>query len=163
MTDLLVERLEAHTVLFLNRPEKRNALSVALRDAISDVVYGPLHDLVGGAVAREPTIGGREVDARDALALHLVGDAVEPDALRDATEAAARGSARRRATCSCAPRRRPSAAPASPPNPPPSTFDSFPANCWQGFVRHAPVFLPTVGRVSVRRGWRSGGRRRRGR
>lgn len=191
MTDLLVERLEAHTVLFLNRPEKRNALSVGLRDAISDaldeiardetmkcvvitgngpvfsagfdlseftraaederfgrelwassdryhdtvlrfplptiasvngpalaggfdlavlcdlriasttarfahpertfgdVVYGPLHDLVGGAVARELTIGGREVDAREALALHLVGEVVEPDALRDATEAAA--------------------------------------------------------------------------
>ena len=29
-----------------------------------DVVYGPLHDLVGGAVARELTIGGRELDAR---------------------------------------------------------------------------------------------------
>jgi enoyl-CoA hydratase/carnithine racemase len=191
MTDLIVERLEAHTVLFLNRPEKRNALSVALRDAISDafgeiaqdeamkcvvitgsgsvfsagfelseftraaedesfgrelwassdryhdtvlrfplptiasvngpalaggfdlavlcdlriasttarfshpertfgdVVYGPLHDLVGGAVARELTIGGREIDAQEALAVHLVGEVVEPEALRDATEAAA--------------------------------------------------------------------------
>ena len=29
-----------------------------------DVVYGPLHDLVGGAVARELTIGGRELDRR---------------------------------------------------------------------------------------------------
>jgi len=191
MTDLIVERLEAHTVLFLNRPEKRNALSVALRDALSDaldeiaqdeamkcvvitgsgsvfsagfdlseftraaddesfgrelwassdryhdtvlrfplptiasvngpalaggfvlavlcdlrvasatarfahpertfgdVVYGPLHDLVGGAVARELTIGGREMNAQEALAVHLVGEVVEPEALRDATEAIA--------------------------------------------------------------------------
>jgi enoyl-CoA hydratase/carnithine racemase len=190
MTDLLVERQEAHTVLFLNRPEKRNALSVALRDAISDaldeiardetmkcvvitgngpvfsagfdlseftraaedesfgrelwassdryhdtvlrfplptiaavngpalaggfdlailcdlriasttalfthperafgdVVYGPLHDLVGGAVAREITIGGRELDAHEALAVHLVGEVVEPGALAAATDAA---------------------------------------------------------------------------
>jgi len=190
MTDLLVERGDAHALLTLNRPEKRNALSVALRDAISDalddlaadeqmkcvvftgagsvfsagfdlkeftkaaedevfarelwassdryhhtvlrfplptiaavngpalaggfdlailcdlriasttarfthpertfgdVVYGPLHDLVGGAVARELTIGGRELDAAEALAVHLVGDVVEPDALPAAVEAA---------------------------------------------------------------------------
>jgi len=191
VTDLVVEPFDAHTVLILNRPEKRNALSVALRDAISaaldaiardetmkcvviaaegpvfcagfdlseftraaadpaferelwassdryhdtvlrfplptiasvngpalaggfdlavlcdlriaattarfahpertfgDVVYGPLHDLVGGAVARELTIGGREIDAAEALRLHLVGEVVEPDALRNATEAIA--------------------------------------------------------------------------
>ena len=46
-----------------------------------DVVYGPLHDLVGGAVARELTIGGREMTAAEALAVHLVGEVVEPDAL----------------------------------------------------------------------------------
>jgi enoyl-CoA hydratase/carnithine racemase len=191
MTNLIVEPLEAHTVLILNRPEKRNALSVALRDEISDaldmiaadeqmkcvviaaegsvfsagfdlseftraaddaeferelwassdryhdtvlrfplptiasvngpalaggfdlavmcdlriaattarfahpertfgdVVYGPLHDLVGGAVARELTLGGRELDAHEALAVHLVGEVVEPSELRDATEALA--------------------------------------------------------------------------
>ena len=190
MTDLLVERHESHALLTLNRPEKRNALSVALRDAISDalgdlaqddrmkcvvftgsgsvfcsgfdlteftraadddafgrelwassdryhdvvlrfplptiaavngpalaggfdlaimcdlriasttarfthperafgdVVYGPLHDLVGGAVAREVAIGGREFDAREALAVHLVGEVVEPGALAAATDAA---------------------------------------------------------------------------
>lgn len=190
MSDLLVERYEDHAVLTLNRPEKRNALSVALRDAISDalddlehdeqmkcvvitgagvvfcagfdlkeftraaddepfgselwassdryhytvlrfplptiaavngpaiaggfdlailcdlriasttarfahpertfgdVVYGPLHDVVGGAVARELTIGGRELDAAQALAVHLVGEVVEPDALAAATDAA---------------------------------------------------------------------------
>jgi len=190
MTDLLVERADAHALLTLNRPEKRNALSVALRDAISDalddlaadermkcvvltgagsvfsagfdpkefttaaedqafarelwassdryhdtvlrfplptiaavngpalaagfdlailcdlriasttarfahpertfgdVVYAPLHDLVGGAVARELAIGGRELDAAEALAVHLVGEVVEPDALSAAVEAA---------------------------------------------------------------------------
>jgi enoyl-CoA hydratase/carnithine racemase len=43
-----------------------------------DVVYGPLHDLVGGAVARELTIGGRELSAEDAHAVHLVGEVVAP-------------------------------------------------------------------------------------
>jgi enoyl-CoA hydratase/carnithine racemase len=43
-----------------------------------DVVYGPLHDLVGGAVARELTIGGRELTADEALSVHLVGEVVAP-------------------------------------------------------------------------------------
>jgi enoyl-CoA hydratase len=34
-----------------------------------DVVYGPLHDLVGGAVARELCFTGRQVDAPEALRL----------------------------------------------------------------------------------------------
>jgi enoyl-CoA hydratase len=46
-----------------------------------DVVYGPLHDLVGGAVARELVLTGRTVDAREALALHLVSAVVAPDEL----------------------------------------------------------------------------------
>jgi enoyl-CoA hydratase len=49
-----------------------------------DVVYGPLHDLVGGAVARELTIGGRELTADEALAVHLVGQVVPPEALAHA-------------------------------------------------------------------------------
>jgi enoyl-CoA hydratase len=52
-----------------------------------DVVYGPLHDLVGGAVARDLTIGGREIDAHDALAVHLVNDVVAPEELVAATTA----------------------------------------------------------------------------
>jgi enoyl-CoA hydratase/carnithine racemase len=184
--DLIVEHFQDHAVLTLNRPERRNALSVALRDAISDaldelasdptvktvvvtasgtvfsagfdlkefdraaqdktfmaelwassdrfhrtvlgfplpliaavngpaiaggfdlavmcdlrlaattarfshpersfgdVLYGPLHDLVGGSVARDLTMGGRELSADEALALHLVSEVVEPDALPDA-------------------------------------------------------------------------------
>ena len=56
--------------------------------SFGDVVYGPLHDLVGGAVARELTIGGRELNAQEALAVHLVGEVVEPGALGAATDAA---------------------------------------------------------------------------
>src|SRR5450755_154394 len=40
--------------------------------SFGDVVYGPLRDLVGGAVARELTLGGRELDANEARAVHLV-------------------------------------------------------------------------------------------
>ena len=41
-----------------------------------DVVYGPLHDLVGGAVARELCLTGRRLDAQEALALRLVSSVV---------------------------------------------------------------------------------------
>jgi enoyl-CoA hydratase len=52
--------------------------------SFGDVVYGPLRDLVGGAVARELTMGGREMDAQEALAAHLVGEVVAPADLEDA-------------------------------------------------------------------------------
>jgi len=42
----------------------------------SDVVYGPLHDLVGGAVARDLCLTGRSIDAAEALALGLVSAVV---------------------------------------------------------------------------------------
>jgi enoyl-CoA hydratase/carnithine racemase len=41
-----------------------------------DVVYGPLHDIVGGAVARDLCFTGRAVDAHEALRLHLVSAVV---------------------------------------------------------------------------------------
>jgi enoyl-CoA hydratase/carnithine racemase len=47
------------------------------------VVYGPLHDLVGGAVARELVLTGREIDAAEALRLHLVTELTEPGQLMD--------------------------------------------------------------------------------
>ena len=52
--------------------------------SFGDVVYGPLHDLVGGAVARDIAIGGRELSAERALAFHLVSEVVEPEALQGA-------------------------------------------------------------------------------
>lgn len=55
-----------------------------------DVVYGPLHDLVGGAVARDLCLTGREIDAHEAHRLHLVSDVVAPaEVLAVATERAA--------------------------------------------------------------------------
>jgi enoyl-CoA hydratase/carnithine racemase len=42
------------------------------------VVYAPLHDLVGGAIARELVLTGRPVDAAEALRLHLVTAVTEP-------------------------------------------------------------------------------------
>jgi enoyl-CoA hydratase/carnithine racemase len=54
-----------------------------------DVVYGPLADLVGGAVARELCMTGRELGASDALAVHLVGEVVAPAELEAASLALA--------------------------------------------------------------------------
>jgi enoyl-CoA hydratase len=41
-----------------------------------DVVYSPLHELVGGAVARDLCLTGRTIDAAEALRLHVVADVV---------------------------------------------------------------------------------------
>lgn len=49
--------------------------------AFGDVVYAPLHDLVGGAVARDLTLTGRVVDADEALQLGLVSRVVPDDEL----------------------------------------------------------------------------------
>lgn len=54
--------------------------------AFGDVVYGPLRELVGGAVARELALSGRTVDAAEALALRLVSAVVAPDELRAEVE-----------------------------------------------------------------------------
>jgi enoyl-CoA hydratase/carnithine racemase len=51
----------------------------------AEVVYGPLHDLVGGAVARELTMAGRELDADEALARRVVSAVVEPEDLAAAS------------------------------------------------------------------------------
>jgi enoyl-CoA hydratase len=48
-----------------------------------DVVYGPLHDIVGGGVARELCFTGRVVEAPEAKALGLVSSVVPPDRLAD--------------------------------------------------------------------------------
>jgi enoyl-CoA hydratase len=43
-----------------------------------DVVYGPLADIVGGGLARDLCLTGRELTAAEALAAHLVTAVVEP-------------------------------------------------------------------------------------
>lgn len=130
---------DAITTIVLNRPEKKNALSIALRDEFTaaldtianddttkvvivtgagsafsagfdlsefqrlddpdhartlwessdrfahpertfgDIVSSPLHELVGGAVARDLALSGRPVMAEEALRLGLVSQVV-PDA-----------------------------------------------------------------------------------
>jgi enoyl-CoA hydratase/carnithine racemase len=59
-----------------------------------DVVYSPLHDLVGGAVARDLCFTGRKVDAVEALALRLVSRVVPPADLPDAAAESAAQIAR---------------------------------------------------------------------
>ncbi len=49
--------------------------------AFSDVVYGPMHDLVGGAAARELSLTGRTIDAAEALRLGLLTEVVTGEAL----------------------------------------------------------------------------------
>jgi enoyl-CoA hydratase len=56
----------------------------------SQVVYGPLHDLVGGARARDLALTGRRIDATEAHALGLVTRVVPGPALRGAARDAAR-------------------------------------------------------------------------
>lgn len=54
--------------------------------AFGDVVYGPLRELVGGAVARELALTGRPVGAAEALALRLVSAVVPPAELQAEVE-----------------------------------------------------------------------------
>lgn len=61
----------------------RNAYFAHPEIAFGDVVYGPLRELVGGAVARELCLTGRRMDAEEALRVHLVSAVVEPAQLRE--------------------------------------------------------------------------------
>ena len=53
----------------------------------ADVVYSPLEAIVGGAVARDLLLTGRELDAEAALRVGLVSEVVEPAGLPAALEA----------------------------------------------------------------------------
>jgi enoyl-CoA hydratase/carnithine racemase len=59
-------------------------------NAFGPVVYGPLHDLVGGAIARELVLTGRAIDAQEALRLHLVSELADPADLAERTRTLAR-------------------------------------------------------------------------
>ncbi|MGH9031274.1 MAG: enoyl-CoA hydratase/isomerase family protein [Acidimicrobiia bacterium] len=54
--------------------------------AFGDVVFGPLHDLVGGAVARDLCFTGRVVEAAEAKELGLVSSVVAPADLEAETD-----------------------------------------------------------------------------
>jgi len=69
MCDLRIASSSAH----FSHPER----------SFGDMVYGPLHDLVGGAVARDLTLGGRELTAQEALVVHLVSAVVDPENLME--------------------------------------------------------------------------------
>ncbi len=58
--------------------------------SFGDVMYSPLHDLVGGAVARELCLTGRELGANEALALRIVSEVVPREGLDAAVERIAR-------------------------------------------------------------------------
>jgi enoyl-CoA hydratase/carnithine racemase len=59
-----------------------------------DVVYGPLHDLVGGGAARDLCFTGRTVDAAEALQMGLVSRVVPDDDLPAVTHEVAERIAR---------------------------------------------------------------------
>ncbi len=61
--------------------------------SFGDVVYGPLHDLIGGAVARDLCLTGRTVDAHEAHELGLVSRVVAPTELMAVTREVARSIA----------------------------------------------------------------------
>jgi enoyl-CoA hydratase len=61
--------------------------------AFGDVVYGPLHDLVGGAVARDLCFTGRRVDSAEAARLALATRVVPDGRARDEAVALASGVA----------------------------------------------------------------------
>jgi enoyl-CoA hydratase len=61
--------------------------------SFGDVVYGPLHDLVGGAVARDLCLTGRTIEVGEAHGLGLVSRVVAPTELVAATREVARSIA----------------------------------------------------------------------
>ena len=49
--------------------------------AFGDVIYGLLHDLVGGSIARDLSLTGRRIDAAESLRLGIVREVVPDDEL----------------------------------------------------------------------------------
>jgi enoyl-CoA hydratase len=63
------------------RVAARSAIFAHPEHTFGDVVYAPLHDLVGRAVARDLCFTGRKVDADEAVRLGLVSRVVADDEL----------------------------------------------------------------------------------
>jgi enoyl-CoA hydratase/carnithine racemase len=61
--------------------------------SFGDVVYGPLHDLVGGAVARDLCFTGRRIDAAEAARVGLATRLVRDGAALDEAVEVAKGIA----------------------------------------------------------------------
>ena len=51
--------------------------------SFSEVMYLPLHDLVGGAIARDLCLTGREITAREAKEINLVTNVVPQDSIEE--------------------------------------------------------------------------------
>ena len=62
--------------------------------AVADVVYAPLHDLIGGAAARDLCLTGRRIDAAEALRVGLVSEVVPTEKLAERTLDVARSITR---------------------------------------------------------------------
>jgi enoyl-CoA hydratase/carnithine racemase len=75
-------RIASHTARFAH-PER----------SFGDVMYGPLHDLVGGGIARELCLTGRVVGAHEARELGLVMQVVAPTELTAVAQEVAQGIA----------------------------------------------------------------------
>jgi len=67
----------------------RSAMFAHPEHTFATVVYAPLHDLVGGAVARDLCLTGRRINAEEALQLGLVSRVVPDEDLRAAALAVA--------------------------------------------------------------------------
>jgi enoyl-CoA hydratase len=76
------------------RIASENARFAHPEHSFSQVVYAPLHDLVGGAVARDLALTGRVVEAEEARAIGLVTRVVAAGELLDDAIAVAREIAR---------------------------------------------------------------------
>lgn len=62
--------------------------------AIGDVVYGPLRELIGGALARELCLTGRKVNVEEALRINLISEIAPPTTLLTAARTIAKNIAR---------------------------------------------------------------------
>src|SRR5947208_414660 len=93
MTDILVEHEGPIATVVFNRPQMRNAISLAMWTEIARVTeglakddsVGQLVDLVGPAHAKDILYSARTVSDREALAMGFIQRLVPPDELEPST------------------------------------------------------------------------------